>query len=236
MLQLCKASVRLRKALGQADEASFEERAEDAKLVVEEVTRYVYFIVILEERHCRILQDTALKRILYGPHEDLVKELNRRQISVFTVACALHCILTHLNIYNRKTVAEKEVNMYSSAIFDGARAMQEIVLWLLTLGQNCDEADYARSGDSWVFNGKEQKCVIEVPGIAASQLDPRNQEALRFANSYVASIKEGGGRAVHDHGLTAEGLFGHKATYFLKSPVWMGEWPKNAEPEIAQSL
>jgi hypothetical protein len=32
------------------------------------------------------------------------------------------------------------------------------------------------------------KCVIEVPGIAASQLDPRNQEALRFAHSYDQAV------------------------------------------------
>jgi len=234
MAKTLQASVRLRTTLGKADAATFEERADDARLVVEEVTRYVFFIALLEERHCKIDQDTALKRILYGPHEEIVKELNKRQISVYTLACAVHCIMTHLNVYNKKTVAEKEVNMFSTATFDGARAMQEIVLWLLTLGQNCDEADYSRSGSTWVFNGNVQKCVIEVPGIAASQLDPRNQEALRFAHSYVTSLKHGD-RAVHDRGLTADGLFGDKATYFLRSPLFLGEWPQPYEPDVVIS-
>ena len=60
MAKPLKASVRLRITLGKADAATFEERADDARLVVEEVTRYVFFIALLEERHCKIYQDTAL--------------------------------------------------------------------------------------------------------------------------------------------------------------------------------
>ena len=65
----------MRTTLGSADEASFEERVADTKLVIEELVRYVYFMTLVEEQQCKVNQDTSLKKILFGPHEDLVKLL-----------------------------------------------------------------------------------------------------------------------------------------------------------------
>ena len=53
--------VRLRTSLGNADEALFEERADDAKLVIEELIRFVYFMTLVEEQQCKVIQDTTLK-------------------------------------------------------------------------------------------------------------------------------------------------------------------------------
>ena len=216
----------MRTSLGSADEASFEERAQDAKLVIEELIRFVYFMTLVEEQQCKVIQDTSLKKILYGPHEDLVKLLNQKQVSVFTVAMCLHVLVTNLYVYNKKfpDKMEPEVNIYATATFDGARALEENVLWLLTLGQNCDEEDYTQSGSSWVFNGKEPKNLIEVPGIGASQLDPRNQEALAYSHSIVKDLKKGE-QAAHSHSLTKGGSYGNKAQYFLRSPLFLSGWP-----------
>ena len=227
----------MRTTLGSADEASFEERVADTKLVIEELVRYVYFMTLVEEQQCKVNQDTSLKKILFGPHEDLVKLLNQKQVSVFTVAMCLHCLVTNLYIYGKKNPEkmEPEVNMYSTATFDGARALEEHVLWLLTIGQNCEEEDYTQSGSSWVFNGKEPKNIIEIPGIGASQLDPRNQEALAYSHSIVKDLKRGE-QAEHNHSLTKGGSYGNKAKYFLKSPLFLSGWPSASSDHDTQEL
>ena len=76
-------------------------------------------------------------------HEEIVRYLEERHISVFTVTFTLHCLLSHLQVFSRKGgIAEPEVKMCTSLNFDGKKALKECALWLLTLSQDCNDSHY----------------------------------------------------------------------------------------------
>jgi len=179
-----------------------------------------------EAGHKKIVQDKTWKEEFYAKDQDYMCEfLNQRKISVFAVTFMMHCMLTHLNVMSKKGgVLEHEVKVFSSNSFDGVKALKEWSVWLLSLGQDCDQDHYERKGSGYVFNPRDWSHVIPVPGIGRSQLDSRNQEVLAFAHSYIVEMLKDG-KLMHAHELTP-GSYGTKPTYFLVQPLMLGGFPR----------
>ena len=215
------------------DEATFEERASDSVFVVEWTTLFVYYIVLLQDDK-KLRQTESWKKKFYQMgHEEIVRYLEERHISVFTVTFTLHCLLSHLQVFSRKGgIAEPEVKMCTSLNFDGKKALKECALWLLTLSQDCQESHYKEIGAGtekhYVYcGGNEGTSVTLVPGIGMSQLDPRNQEVLCFAHSLLKD-QFSNRKLSHAHELTFPGgSFGRKPTYFLVEPLYLSGWPNH---------
>ena len=91
----------------------------------------------------------------------------------------------------------------------------------------CTASETGReSGKAWVYSGgKDDAGLFQVPGIGKSQLDPRNQEVLCFAHTFLKE-KFHNDKLAHAHELTHPGgAFGKKPTYFLVDPLLLGGWP-----------
>jgi hypothetical protein len=222
---------RTRAHVETGDEASFEERACDSIFVVEWTTRFLYYIVLLQDDK-KLRQTESWKKKFYQmEHAEIVRYLEQRHISVFTVTFMLHCLLSHLQVFSKKGgIAEPEVKMCTSLNFDGKKALKECALWLLTLSQDCQESHYKAIGSGtekhYVYcGGNDGTSVILVPGVGMSQLDPRNQEVLCFAHSLLKD-QFSNRKLSHAHELTFPGgSYGRKPTYFLVEPLYLSGWP-----------
>lgn len=198
----------------------------------------VYFLVLLHDDK-KLEQTASWKQTFYQEdnHDEIVRILNERKISVFAVSFMLHCLLTHLNVFSKKGATEPEVKLFTTLSYDGKKALKEWTLWLLTLGQDINGSHYTQStgtasetgresGNAWVYSGgKDDAGLFQVPGIGNSQLDPRNQEVLCFAHTFLQE-KFHNHKLAHAHELTHPGgAFGKKPTYFLVDPLFLGGWP-----------
>jgi hypothetical protein len=223
---------RMRSHVESGDHAVFEERESDVTFVVEWTTRFLYFMVLLNDDKKLNQSPTWKKRFYETDHEDIVKHLNDRGVSVFAVSFLLHCVLTHLHVFSKKAgLTEPEVKMFSTLHFDGKKALKECTLWLLTLGQDGNVSHYsdASSGTGKLYSyhgSKEAACIVSVPGIDISQLDPKNQEVLCFAHSFLKD-QFSNRKLAHAHELTfPAGTYGRKPTNFLVDPLFLSGWPK----------
>lgn len=219
------------------DTATFEERAIDCIFVIEWTSRFLYFLVSLHDDK-KLKQTKEWKKKFYAmEHEDIVQHLNDRNVSVFAFVFMLHCMLTHLNMFSRKAGnnTEPEVKMFTTLNYDGKKAVKEWSLWALTLGQDSDVWHYtdktAPDGTSKCFvysGGEDAEGITSVPGIGISQLDPRNQEVLRFAHSFLKE-QFSNRKLAHAHELTYPGgSFGRKPSNFLVDPLFLNGWPKQS--------
>ena len=224
-------TVRKRVQVETGDDATFEERAMDSVFVVEWTTRFLYFVVLLHDDH-KLKQTESWKKEFYQlEHAEIVRILDERNISVFTVAFMLHCLLSHLQVFSKKGgLAEPEIKMCTTVNFDGKKALKECALWLLTLSQDCNDSHYKEisvgTEKHYVYcGGKEAESVTLVPGIGMSQLDPRNQEVLCFAHSLLKE-QFSNRKLSHTHELTFPGgSFGKKPNFFLVDPLYLSGWP-----------
>ena len=174
-----------------------------------------------------------LKFYVEVSHDERVRFLEERNITVFASAFLLHCLLSHLLVFSKKTGSvEPEVKMFTTLNFDGKKSLKELSLWLLSFGQDCDEGNYTlhhtpSPGSAQAFDHDEgNDGHLRVPGIGNSQLDPRNQEVLMFAHTFLKE-KFSNRKLAHAHELTHPGgSFGKKPRYFLLQPLFLGGWPK----------
>ena len=148
----------------------------------------VYFLVLLHDDK-KLAQTTSWKQTFYEEdnHDEIVRILNERKISVFAVSFMLHCLLTHLNVFSKKAATEPEVKLFTTLSYDGKKALKEWTLWLLTLGQDINGSHYTQStgtasetgresGNAWVYSGgKDDAGLFQVPGIG-SKLSARPEE------------------------------------------------------------
>ena len=132
--------------------------------------------------------------------------------------------------------------MESNRDFDGGRALQELVLWLLIAGQDCNGGNYTftaanseNPNGSMVFNGTSSaECIIQVPGIGISQTDPRNQEALMYCYPILQDLPDDA-LPVHERvSLFSGGNYDPllKPSTYLKRPLKWGGWP---QPKVGPS-
>ena len=171
--------------------------------------------------------------------EEILSDGTRRDSSIsraaahFCVYGYFHATLsafTFTSIFQKGGIAEPEVKMCTSLNFDGKKALKECALWLLTLGQDCQESHYKAIGSGtdkhYVYcGGNEGTSVILVPGVGMSQLDPRTQEVLCFAHSLLKD-QFSNRKLSHAHELTFPGgSYGRKPTYFLVEPLYLSGWP-----------
>ena len=188
--------------------------------------------MVLTHGDKRIVQSNSWKEKFYAEdkHEEYVSFLEKRGVTVFAMTFMLHCLLTHLHVFSKKSGSvEPEVKVFTTQNYDGKKALKELSLWLLSLGQDCDCTNYTNSSAEsasrdFVHHGGG--CLIRVPGIGLSQLDPRNQEVLMFAHTYLKE-KFSNRKLLHAHELTHPGgSHGRKPTQFLVDPVYLGGWPQ----------
>ena len=106
----------------------------------------VYFLVLLHDDK-KLAQTTSWKQTFYEEdnHDEIVRILTERKISVFAVSFMLHCLLTHLNVFSKKAATEPEVKLFTTLSYDGKKALKEWTLWLLTLGQDINGSHYTQS-------------------------------------------------------------------------------------------
>jgi hypothetical protein len=174
-----------------------------------------------------LVQDEHWKKKFYEEdHDGICRHLNERKISVFALVFVLHCMLTYLNVFSKQESREHEVKFYNTASYDGNKALKERLLWFLSLGQDCNRRNYILTGSTYVYGGSADSlaCVIPVPGVGVSQLDPRNQEILCFAHDFLKEMFKDG-ELRHAHELTP-GKYGTKPEIFLCQPMFLSGWPK----------
>ena len=210
----------------------------DSHFVVEWTTQLVYFLVLIHDDK-KLTQTPSWKQKFYEEHnhDEIVQRLNERNISVYAITFMLHCLVTYLNVFSKKSSTEPEVKLFTTQNFDGKKALKELSLWLLSLGQDSEGSHYTQTpgpatengrecARSWMYSAVEDaSCVIPVPGIGLSQLDPRNQDVLCFAHTYLKE-KYSNRKLEHAAELTHPGgSYGRKPTYFLVDPLYLGGWP-----------
>ena len=205
-----------------------ENRVKDLKNLVESLVKFVAFYrKVLDAKPNRLKRDSAFLEAFHSQsHEDNCQYLEERGTSVFTMAFALHLILSGIGMYIAKHDAD--VVIHDTSVFKGGRAIQELVLLLTVAGQDNDRSHYKKQGSSWGHEmqlGLAQR-VVRVPGISLSQLDIRNQEALRFVNPILMHVRDDD-RPMRCKALTSKGAFKDKVfpTDFLFAPVFMDGWP-----------
>jgi hypothetical protein len=142
-------------------------------------------------------------------------------------------------VYSGPKIGEPRVNDKSTRDFDGGRALEETVLWLLLAGQDFNDGNYtyttanSENGKSAVvYNGDSSaECIIQVPGIGISQTDPRNQEALMFCHSILHDLPDGALPVHSRESIFKGGKYSPllKPSNFLKRPLKWGGWPSPKE-------
>jgi hypothetical protein len=209
------------------DDSSDEQRREDLKDMVENLVKFVsYLNKIQDAKPNRLSVDAAfLAKFHACNHEEHCAYLHDKECTVFQMATALHVILTGLGLYSAKPDAE--CTFFNSPTFKGETAVKELTLLLVMAGTDLDRTHYSKTGGEWIHNAIFARCVIPVPGVGLSQLDPRNQEALGFVHAILKGVASDE-RPTKCPELTANGLFKSKKfpTDFFCAPVFMDGWPK----------
>lgn len=172
-----------------------------------------------------------------------MKILNAENVSVNTIAFFLHVMLSHFRVYSNPVKSDPEVKVITNREFAGIRALEELVLWLLVSGQDCNQANYSfvppnaeNPTGFWAYNGSGAECIVQVPGVGIAQTDARNKEALMFSNSIIRDLKDDE-MPVH----AREMLFGAgkyeptlKPSLFMKRPLKLGGWPQPKESRAVE--
>ena len=114
------------------------------------------------------------------------------------------------------------VNMVGKEV---ARALAELKLTALLLGQGLDESHYVENDTGGHTHlATDAKRTLRLPGVAMSQLDPRNQLLLKGASVVLTGLPSTA-KPQHDVTLTSRGKHGtHKGDFFA-SPVFLGKRP-----------
>jgi len=246
MMQIFNSNQDAVKSRVQRDEltgssATDEDRINDIRFVIEQVSRFAWFYMIVKDMPVKKFeQDAEFLKTFYGTsHKQIVKKLNAANVSVYSIAFYLHSMLSHFRVYSDPNKGDPAVQVESNRKFHGGRALEEIVLWLLIAGQDCNDSNYtviaptSENGvTSMVYNGSSSaECVIQVPGIGISQTDPRNQDALSYCNSILTDLADGA-LPVHSRELLfSAGKYSPllKPSTFLKRPLKWGGWPSPKE-------
>ena len=194
---------------------------------METVVKFVaYYRKLLDLKPGRLKRDGQfLKDFHSQTHEQLCEYLEGKRTSVFTMAFALQMILNGVGLFNEKGEAGGVAR--DTSIFKGGLAVQEHVLLLTIAGQDIDRSHYKKDKEgSWSHEAQFAQRVVQVPGIDISQLDPKNQEALRFAHPILRNVRNDE-RPKRCKALTAKGAFKSKKfpSDFLFAPVFMDGWP-----------
>ena len=221
--------------------ATEEDRKTDIRFLVEQVTRAAWFFMIVKDTAPKkFVQDAQFLRNFYGTtHKQIVKILNGANVSVFSIAFFFHVMLSHFRVYSDPKVGDPRVQVESNRDFNAGRALQEIVLWLLIAGQDCNSGNYTftaanseNANGSMVYNGtSSSECIIQVPGIGISQTDPRNQEALMYCYPILQDLPDDALPVHEREQLFSSGMYSPllKPSTFLKSPLKWGGWPRPKE-------
>jgi len=100
---LIQQTSRQRDAFLTPDHANFDQRAMDCHFVVEWTTKLLYFLVLTHDDK-KLIQSESWKAKFYEDdnHEEIVRKLEERNISVFAVTFMLYCVLSHLNLFSKK--------------------------------------------------------------------------------------------------------------------------------------
>ena len=229
--------------------ATDADRVSDIIFVIEQVTRFAWFFMNVKDLPVKkFKQDSTFLHNFYGTsHKQIVRILNAANVSVFSIAFYLHVMLSHFRVYGDPKVGEPRVIVESTRDFDGGRALEETVLWLLLAGQDCNASNYTytvgntENGKSGaVYNGDScAECIIQVPGIGISQTDPRNQEALMFCHSILHDLPDGALPVHSRESIFKGGKYSPllKPSNFLKRPLKWGGWPvPNKRPSPLVSI
>jgi hypothetical protein len=195
--------------------------------MVESLVKFVaYYRKLLDAKPGRLKRDDQFLMDFHSQsHEQHCEFLERKGTSVFTMAFALQIILNGVGLFNLK--GDTGVLVHDTSIFKGGLAIQEHVLLLTIAGQDVDRSHYKKQGlGPWSHEAQFAQCVVQVPGIDISQLDPKNQDALRFVNPILMNVRHDE-RPKRCKALTAKGAFKSKKfpSDFLFAPVFMDGWP-----------
>jgi hypothetical protein len=199
----------------------------DLKKMVESLVKFVaYYRKLLDAKPGRLKRDDQFLMDFHSQsHEQHCEYLERKRTSVFTMAFALQMILNGVGLFNAK--GDAGVVVHDTSMFKGGLAIQEHVLLLTIAGQDVDRSHYKKQGPGpWFHEAQFAQRVVQVPGIDISQLDPKNQEALRFVNPILMNVRDDE-RPKRCKALTAKGAFKSKKfpSDFLFAPVFMDGWP-----------
>jgi len=210
-----------------ADEPTEENRTTDLRKMVESLVKLVaYYRKVLDAKPGRLRRDDQFLQDFHSlSHEQHCEFLERKRTSVFTMAFALQMILNGVGLFNLKSDAG--VAVHDTSIFKGGLAIQEHVLLLNIAGQDVDRSHFKKQGPGpWFHEAQFAQRVVQVPGIDISQLDPKNQDALRFVNPILMNVRHDE-RPKRCKALTAKGAFKSKQfpSDFLFAPVFMDGWP-----------
>jgi hypothetical protein len=95
------------KSRAQRDEltgssATDEDRINDIRFVIEQVSRFAWFYMIVKDIPVKkFKQDAEFLRTFYGTsHKQIVKKLNAANVSVYSIAFYLHSMLSHFRVYS----------------------------------------------------------------------------------------------------------------------------------------
>ena len=182
---------------------------------------------ILDARPNRVKCDAIFWETFHSrTHDENVEYLESKGLTIYGLAFGLHVMLAGVGLYVAKHDAD--VILHNTAQFKGSRAIQEIVLLLLIAGQDNDRSHYTKQANGWVhaIEGGLAHRVSRVPGVDISQLNSKNQDALRYVNPILIHVREDE-RPVRCKALTSKGAFKDKPfpTDFLFAPAFLDGWP-----------
>ena len=199
-------------------------RLEDVKTVVTFACQVASYFLDVKAGNPRLNVNDDYIRIFYEiSHDERVRRLERRGVTVYTIGFFIHFMFSTLRLYNDK---DASVHMTNTGTFNTTMAIKEIILWLICAGQDCNKNNYKIEAETknWTYS---PTCavfpLISVPGIGTSQLDPRNQEALIFV-SELLNADDAEEFPAHSRDL-CRGQYGNRPARFFSGPVYMSGWP-----------
>ena len=150
---------------------------------------------------------------------DIAAVLKKYKVGVHTVVFLVHCFMSWTGAY---VSGSSTVSMTGK---ETPRALAELKLTALLLGQDLDASHYVENDtEGHTHLSTYAKRALRLPGVAMSQLDPRNQLLLKGASVVLTGLSSTA-KPQHDVTLTSRGKHGKLEGDFFAAPVFLGKWP-----------
>ena len=211
----------------EKEESDEEEEEEDEKkkaaIVVFKLalTFLVFYAKFLESNKNLTVTDEFAIELHSMTDEEIAAVLEKHKVGVNTVVFVVHCFMSWTGAYLSGSAT---VNMVGG---EAPRALAELKLTALLLGQDLDASHYVENETGGHKHlATDAKRALRLPGVAMSQLDPRNQLLLKGASMVLAGLSSTA-KPQHDASLTRRGKHGQSEGQgeFFAAPVFLGKWP-----------
>ena len=181
------------------------------------LTFLVFFMKYLDSNKNLTVTDEFATSLHNMTGDEKATFLEEHDVGINTVVFFVHCLKSWTGAY---VSGSTTVTMAGST-----RALAELKPTALLLGQDLDASHYVEKnmgGHKHV--GVNAKRTMRLPGIAMSQLDPRNQLLIEEASVVLTGLSSTA-KPQHDATLTSRGKHGTLEGDFFAAPVFLGEWP-----------